>query len=135
MLIHFVLLKNIKFEKSSEAGTILYVAINSEYKGYILISDTIKQDAKNTVTNLKKMNIKQIMLTGDKNEVAQSVSKELGINEVYSELLPDGKVSKVEELLKQKSLNGELCFVGDGINDSPVLAMSDVGIAMGALRK
>ena len=124
----------INFEKCNDIGTILYIAIEGKYVGYILISDTIKEDSKIAINELKKNNVKQtVMLTGDKKEVGESVSKELGIDKVYTELLPDGKVEKVEKLLKEKSKKGKLAFVGDGINDSPVLAMSDIGIAMGGL--
>ena len=124
----------IDFEKCNDIGTILYIAIEGKYVGYILISDTIKEDSKIAINELKKNNVKNtIMLTGDKKEVGESVSKELGLDKVYTELLPDGKVEKVEELLKQKSKKGKLAFVGDGINDSPVLAISDIGIAMGGI--
>ena len=126
--------KQIKFKKSSSIGTILYVAINGEYVGYILISDKIKKDSAETIKNLKKNHIKEtVMLTGDKKIVGETVAKDLGIDTVFTELLPDGKVEKVEKLLKSKSEKGKLAFVGDGINDSPVLAMADIGIAMGGL--
>ena len=127
--------KNINFEHCSEIGTILYIAISNEFAGYILIADKIKEDAKQTIKSLKSDGIKTIMLTGDRKNVAEDICQKLEMNKVYSELLPDGKVEKVEELLKQKSEKGKLCFTGDGINDSPVLAMSDIGIAMGAIRK
>lgn len=126
--------RKIKFEKTNLIGTILYVAIENKYVGYILISDKTKNDAQDTIKKLKKNNIKQIvMLTGDKKNVGESVAKELGLDKVYTELLPDGKVAKVESLLKEKSQEGKLAFVGDGINDAPVLAISDIGIAMGGL--
>ena len=126
--------KQIDFEKCNDIGTILYVAIEGKYVGYILIADKIKEDAKKTIKDLKKNNIKQtVMLTGDRQSVGENVAKELGIDKVYTELLPDGKVEKVENLLKQKSEKGKLAFVGDGINDAPVLAISDIGIAMGGL--
>lgn len=126
--------KNIQYEKTNEIGTVLYIAIDGKYVGYILIADTIKKDAKYTIDTLKKSNIKQtVMLTGDRKEVGEAVAKEIGIDKVYTELLPDGKVEKVEELLKEKSSAGKLAFVGDGINDAPVLAISDIGIAMGGL--
>ena len=126
--------KGIQFEKCNEVGTILYIAIKGKYAGYILISDTIKEDAKSTIQELKKNHIKQtVMLTGDKKEVGESVAKEIGIDMVYTELLPDGKVKKVEDLLKTKSKKGKLAFVGDGINDAPVLALADIGMAMGGL--
>ena len=126
--------KQIDFTKSTDVGTILYIAIQGKYAGYILISDKIKDDAKYTIEQLKKNNIKQIvMLTGDKKDVGENVAKQIGIDKVYTELLPDGKVQKVEELLKTKSEKGKLVFVGDGINDAPVLALADIGIAMGGL--
>ena len=126
--------KEIEFTKCNNIGTVLYVAIDGKYAGYILIADKIKDDAKNTIDELKKNNIKQtVMLTGDRKEVGEAVAKEIGIDTVYTELLPDGKVAKVEELLKTKSEKGKLAFVGDGINDAPVLALADIGIAMGGL--
>ncbi len=124
---------NIKFDVCREIGTILYVAINKTYSGYILISDKIKKDSEKTIAELKSRKIKTVMLTGDKKEVGENVASKLNINSVYSELLPDGKVEKVEELLKQKSEKGKLAFAGDGINDAPVLALADIGIAMGGL--
>ena len=126
--------KQVKFTKCSDVGTITYVAVNDKYVGYILIADKIKDDAEKTIEELKKNNIKQtVMLTGDRKAVAEDVANKLGIDKVYSELLPDGKVEKVEELLKEKTERGKLAFVGDGINDSPVLALADIGIAMGGL--
>ena len=126
--------KNIAYEKCGEAGTILYVAIDNKFVGYILISDKIKDDSEKALKELKKMNIKKtVMLTGDRKEAANSVGEKLKLDEVFSELLPDGKVEKVEELMKVKSSKGKLAFVGDGINDAPVLVVSDVGIAMGGL--
>ena len=126
--------KQIEFTKCTDVGTILYVAIQGKYAGYILISDKIKEDAKYTIEQLKKNNIKQtVMLTGDRKDVGENVAKQIGIDKVYTELLPDGKVQKVEELLKTKSEKGKLAFVGDGINDAPVLALADIGIAMGGL--
>lgn len=126
--------KGIDFVKPEEVGTILYVVVDNKFAGYIIISDKIKTDSVKAIKDLKLNNIKKVvMLTGDKTEVAKDVGKDLGIDEVYSELLPDGKVEKVEELLKQKSDKGKLVFVGDGINDAPALALADIGIAMGAL--
>ena len=126
--------KQIKFTKCNDIGTITYVAVNNKYVGYILIADKIKDDAEKTIEELKKNNIKQtVMLTGDRKIVGEDVANKLGIDNVYSELLPDGKVEKVEELLKEKTEKGRLVFVGDGINDSPVLALADIGIAMGGL--
>ena len=124
----------IEFKKIDEIGTTIYIAINNEYKGTIIISDKIKDDAINLAQKLKLNGIKKVyMLTGDQEEVAKDVSKRVGIDEYYSELLPDEKVKKVEEFIKQKSPKGKLIFVGDGINDSPVLATADIGIAMGAI--
>ena len=126
--------RQIKFTKCNDIGTILYVAIERKYVGYIVIADKIKEDSVKAIANLKKNNIKQIvMLTGDRKNVGESVAKKLGLDKVYTELLPDGKVEKVESLLKEKSEKGKLVFVGDGINDAPVLAISDIGIAMGGL--
>ena len=125
---------NINYNRSDDIGTIIYVAINEKFVGYIVISDKIKKDSKKTISNLKNIGIKKsIMLTGDKKEIGEAVAKELCIDEVYTELLPDEKVAKVEELIEQKSNKGKLVFVGDGINDAPVLSMSDIGIAMGGL--
>ena len=126
--------EKINYKECTDVGTALYVAIDKKYVGYILIADSIKKDSKKAIQNLKKNGIKQtVMLTGDRKQVGEAVAKELGIDKVYTELLPDGKVEKVEELLKEKSPKGKLAFVGDGINDAPVLAISDIGIAMGAL--
>lgn len=125
---------NIKYKKCDDVGTILYIAINNEFKGFILISDKIKDDAFETIKKLKESNIKQtVMLTGDRKDVADDVAKKLSIDKVCSELLPDEKVKEVEKLLKTRSEKGKLAFVGDGINDAPVLAISDIGIAMGGL--
>jgi Cd2+/Zn2+-exporting ATPase len=124
----------INFTECTDIGTISYVAINNEYAGYILIADKIKDDACTAIKDLKERNIKKtIMLTGDRKAVGESVAKELNIDMVYTELLPDGKVEKVDELIKEKSKKGKLAFVGDGINDAPVLALADIGIAMGGL--
>lgn len=124
----------ISFSKCDSIGTILYVAIDKKYAGYIVIADKIKDDSKDTIKLLKKNNIKQtVMLTGDRKKVGEEVAKELGIDKVYTDLLPDGKVKKVEELLTSRAQKGKLIFVGDGINDAPVLAISDIGVAMGGL--
>lgn len=126
--------KKVEYTKCEDIGTILYVAINNKFAGNIVIADEIKEDSKETIKELKKNGIKNlIMLTGDKKEVADKVSEELKLDKVYSELLPDGKVEKVEQLIKEKQDNSKLAFVGDGINDAPVLALSDIGIAMGGL--
>lgn len=126
--------KNIEYKKCNEIGTILYIAIDNKFTGYILIADKIKEDSKEAITKLKKNGIrKTIMLTGDRKDVGENVAKKLELDEVYTELLPDGKVEKIEELIKTKTKKGKLVFVGDGINDAPVLAISDIGIAMGGL--
>ena len=125
---------NVNFEKCKEVGTILYIAINNVFSGTILISDKIKDDSIKCIELIKTNGIKQtIMLTGDKKEIAENISKKLGIDKVHSELLPDEKVKKLEELLKNKKQNKKIAFVGDGINDAPVLALADIGIAMGGL--
>ena len=117
-----------------QVGTVIHVAVNGVYEGHILIADVAKDTSKEAIYNLKKIGIKEtVMLTGDIDKVAQQVSKSLGVDKVYSELLPADKVSKVEELLHKKSKKEKLAFVGDGINDAPVLSRADVGIAMGAL--
>ena len=126
--------KGIEYTKCTHVGSVVYVAIDGKYAGHIVIADKIKEDAKRTIEELRKNNIKQtVMLTGDRKNIGEAVAKEIGIDKVYTELLPDGKVEKVEELLKMKSEKGKLAFVGDGINDAPVLAMADIGIAMGGL--
>ncbi len=125
---------NIPYFKGELIGTVVHVAIDNLYAGYIVIADEIKEDAEKAIRNLKKYNIKEtVMLTGDNRNVGNKVSKELGIDTVYSELLPVDKVEKLEELFAQKSHKGKLAFVGDGINDAPVLARADIGIAMGGL--
>ena len=117
-----------------QVGTVIHVAINGAYAGHILISDVLKPTSKEAIVNLKKNGIKEtVMLTGDIDKVAQQVAGELGVDRVYSELLPADKVSKVEELLAKKTEKEKLAFVGDGINDAPVLSRADIGIAMGAL--
>ena len=124
---------NISYEKSKEIGTVLYIAIDGVFSGTILISDKIKDDSIKAIYLIKKNGVKQtIMLTGDKKEIAEHISKEIGIDKVHSELLPDGKTEKMEQLLKEKGQNKKIAYVGDGINDAPVLALADIGIAMGA---
>ena len=125
---------NIKFQKSEETGTIVYVAINDEFAGTILIADKIKEDSYKAVKLFKNNNVKKVvMLTGDRDNISESVANELNLDEYHAELLPQDKVSWVEKLMTQKSSNGKLVFIGDGINDAPVLALSDIGVAMGAL--
>ena len=117
-----------------QVGTVIHVAINGVYAGHILIADVPKPTSKEAIANLKKHGIKEtVMLTGDIDKVAQQVAGELGVDRVYSELLPADKVTKVEELLAKKTAKEKLAFVGDGINDAPVLSRADIGIAMGAL--
>lgn len=124
----------ISYQECHHVGTVIHIAVDGRYEGHILISDILKPHAKEAIAELKKAGIKKtVMLTGDSKRVADQVAKELGIEEVYSELLPADKVSKVEELLHQKSEKEKLAFVGDGINDAPVLSRADIGIAMGAL--
>lgn len=127
---------NIPFEECGHVGTVVHIAIDGAYAGHILISDVVKPHSGETIAALKKIGIrKTVMLTGDADRAAQHVAGELGVDEVYSELLPGDKVTKVEELLDSRSNPGKekLVFVGDGINDAPVLSRADIGIAMGAL--
>lgn len=115
-------------------GTTVHVAVDNVYAGHIVISDEVKQDAKQAIDAIKRQDVrKTVMLTGDRKAVGEKVGKELGIDEIYTELLPTQKVEQVEQLLKQKSKKGKLVFVGDGINDAPVLSRADLGIAMGAI--
>ncbi|MDF2570233.1 MAG: cadmium-translocating P-type ATPase [Sporomusa sp.] len=125
---------NIKYIDCHQVGTIIHMAVNGAYAGHIIISDIIKPHSAEAIKSLKKAGIeKAVMLTGDAKAVAESVAKSLGMDEVYSELLPGDKVTKVEELLNIKSDKAKLAFVGDGINDAPVLSRADIGIAMGAM--
>ena len=125
---------NVDYMDCHSVGTVVHMAIDGVYAGHILISDLMKPHAKEAVEALKRAGIKKtVMLTGDRKQVAEQVAAELGIDEVYSELLPGDKVSKVEELLGKKKEKEKLAFVGDGINDAPVLSRADIGIAMGAL--
>ena len=117
-----------------DIGTILYVEIDNKFAGYIVISDELKKDSKKTIKNLKDIGIrKTIMLTGDLEKVSKKVGKDLGLDEVYTNLLPQDKVSKFEEIIENKKSKGNVVFVGDGINDAPVLARADIGIAMGGV--
>ncbi len=125
---------NIPYQDCHQTGTIIHMAINGKYAGHIVISDIIKPHSKAAIAELKKAGVdKTVMLTGDAKKVANQVAASLGIDEVYSELLPADKVEKVEELLRVKSGKAKLAFVGDGINDAPVLSRADIGIAMGAM--
>lgn len=122
------------YEDCHQVGTVVHVAVDGNYEGHILISDLMKPHAKEAITALKNVGVKKtVMLTGDVKSVAEQVAGELGIHQVYSELLPGDKVAKVEELLRERGRQEMLAFVGDGINDAPVLARADIGIAMGAL--
>ena len=124
----------IAYQECHHVGTVVHMAVDGRYAGHILISDIIKPHAKEAIAELKKVGISRtVMLTGDSKRVADQVATELGIDEVYSELLPADKVTKVEELLDKKTAKEKLAFVGDGINDAPVLSRADIGIAMGAL--
>lgn len=125
---------DIPYFKGELIGTIVHVAINNKYIGYIVIADEVKEDSAQAIKELKAANIKQtVMLTGDNKSIGSKVAKELGLDKIYAELLPADKVEKLEELFSQKSKKGKLAFVGDGINDAPVLARADIGIAMGGL--
>ncbi|HBA68451.1 MAG TPA: cadmium-translocating P-type ATPase [Lachnospiraceae bacterium] len=126
--------RGITVKTAAEIGTIVHVAREKEYLGYIVIADEVKADAREAVDGFKKAGMKNIvMLTGDQKKTADCIAEELGITEVYAELLPAGKVEQVEKLLAAKSEKGRLVFVGDGINDAPVLARADIGVAMGGL--
>ncbi|MGE5677018.1 MAG: heavy metal translocating P-type ATPase, partial [Pseudomonadota bacterium] len=126
--------ENIAYENPDTVGTVVHVAINGEYTGYIVISDEVKEDSERAIRELKKAGVrKTVMLTGDIKSVGQRIGEKLGLDEVHAELLPDQKVEKLEAIEKQKPAKGKLVFVGDGINDAPVLARADIGIAMGGL--
>ena len=124
----------VPFHECRSVGTIIHIALNGEYAGHIVISDVEKEDAKEAIAALKAAGVeKTVMLTGDIRKVAEYVARKLGVDEVCSELLPAGKVEQVEKLLQQTGRNGKLAFVGDGINDAPVLSRADIGVAMGAM--
>ena len=126
--------EKISYNKAENAGTVIYLAIDKIYVGSIIISDEIKEDSIDAIRDLKAMGVKKIvMLTGDNKDIAADIGKILGVDEVYSELLPHEKVEKLELLQKEKSPKGKIVFVGDGINDAPVLARADIGIAMGGV--
>ncbi|MBQ4649436.1 MAG: cadmium-translocating P-type ATPase [Firmicutes bacterium] len=126
-------LKGISYEEACEPGTVVHIAVDGSYAGYILIADQLKDDAAMAVGGLKEAGIRTVMLTGDNSTAAEVVGKTVGIDQIFAELLPEDKVIRVEELLAAKSRKGKLIFVGDGINDAPVLARADVGVAMGGL--
>lgn len=124
---------NISYQKANETGTIVYTAKNSKFLGHIVISDELKEDAQKAIMELKKLKLQTIMLTGDTEESGLTVAKELNIDKAYTQLLPIDKVDKIEDIIEQKTKNKSVIFVGDGINDAPVLTRADVGIAMGGL--
>ena len=125
---------HVAYKSCHSTGTIIHIAINNDYAGHIVISDVIKPQSKEAIQALKKAGIKKtVMLTGDRDSVAQEVAHELAIDEVHSQLLPADKVTQVENLLTAKEKDSNLAFVGDGINDAPVLTRADIGIAMGAM--
>lgn len=124
---------NISYQKAIETGTIVYTAKNSKFLGYIVISDELKEDAQKAIIELKKLKLQTVMLTGDTEESGLAVAKELNIDKAYTQLLPIDKVDKIEDIIEQKTKNKSVIFVGDGINDAPVLTRADVGIAMGGL--
>lgn len=126
-------IENIKHDKCEVEGTVVHLAVNSVYAGYIIISDTLKEDSQKTIQLLKEKNIKTVMLTGDNKSAAESFAKKLGIDKFYFELMPEDKVNHIEKLIQSSVKGDKVAFVGDGINDAPVLARADVGIAMGAL--
>ena len=124
----------IEYPKEVPAGTIVYIVVDYVYAGYLLIADVVKSDAKKAIEDLKKIGIKKtVMLTGDSDLIGRRIAEKLGMDEVYTQLLPEDKVTRIERLIERKSNKGTLVFVGDGINDAPVLARADVGIAMGGL--
>lgn len=124
---------NISYQKAKETGTIVYTAKNSKFLGYIVISDKLKEDAQKAIMELKKLKLQTVMLTGDTEDSGLRVAKELNIDKAYTQLLPIDKVDKIEDIIEQKTKNKSVIFVGDGINDAPVLTRADVGIAMGGL--
>ena len=136
LLGNYKLMKNnkISFIEANDIGTIIHLAIDNKYCGYIVISDKVKEGAKNTISSLKSIGIKQtVMLTGDNKKVADAIADDLGLDKVYSELLPQDKVNEIEKIYEGRSIKEKVAFVGDGINDAPVLARVDVGIAMGGI--
>lgn len=127
-------LENIKTENNSQTGTVVYVAIDGKYAGNLLISDEIKEDSLRAIEDMKKIGVKKtVMLTGDSKAIGESIAEKLNIDKAYTELLPSDKVEKIEEIFEKRKSNGKILFVGDGINDAPVLARADIGVAMGGV--
>jgi Cd2+/Zn2+-exporting ATPase len=126
-------LYNIKYTNALESGSVVYISLNNEFKGYIVIEDEIKDEAYDTINYLNNINSKTIMLTGDNDRIASSVANKLNLKDYKASLLPYNKVEEVDKLLLQKQKKDMLCFVGDGINDAPVIMKSDIGIAMGGV--
>ena len=129
----FMRRNEIAYSKVRSAGTAVHMAVDGIYAGYILIADTLREDAKYTISQLRHHQMILVMLTGDNERVAKSVAHELGIENVFANLMPEGKVEQLQEFMDSQLEEEKLAFVGDGINDAPVLAMADVGIAMGGL--
>ena len=126
--------ENISYSSAKEVGTVVYIAVDKVYRGYIVISDEVKEDSKNAIRSLKEIGVKEVvMLTGDNEKVAKNIAQELELDTVYSNLLPNEKVDRLEDLYEGRTEKEKIAFVGDGINDAPVLARADVGIAMGGL--
>lgn len=126
--------ENVNITEKKEIGTVIYIAVNKEYVGNLIINDEIKEDSEKAILDLKSLGIKNIvMLTGDNKKIGESIAQKLGITKVFTELLPVGKVEKIEEIFKSKSEKGKVLFAGDGINDAPVLARADIGVAMGGV--
>ncbi|HBE9438424.1 TPA: cadmium-translocating P-type ATPase [Clostridioides difficile] len=126
--------ENISYSVAKEVGTVVYIAVDKVYRGYVVISDEVKEDSKNAIRSLKAIGVKEVvMLTGDNEKVAKNIARELELDTVYSNLLPNEKVDRLEDLYEGRSEKEKIAFVGDGINDAPVLARADVGIAMGGL--
>ncbi len=123
----------VKWHPCHHTGTIVHVSVNNEYAGHIIISDEIKPESEKAIELIKKKNIRTVMLTGDTNKVGVQTAKKLKIDDVYTDLLPQNKIEKVEELIEKKKEDRKLVFVGDGINDAPVLTRADIGISMGAI--
>ncbi|BBM37141.1 heavy metal translocating P-type ATPase [Pseudoleptotrichia goodfellowii] len=127
-------LENINIENNPQTGTVVYIAVDGKYAGNLLISDEIKEDSQRAIEDMKKVGVKQtVMLTGDSKAIGESIAEKLNIDKAYTELLPSDKVEKIEEIFEERKSNGKILFVGDGINDAPVLARADIGVAMGGV--